>query len=488
MSEDIKKYYEALDSKYKHKYQYIVKDDFGQFLKSLEEDILSVIDPNRQEIYKKKLKKSRYMIKKRWYDSLFEGQNTPLKEEIEFTKTQFLKYKAGILSEKESSFVEKIKDVRAYEKALEQSCNTWLNNINIDITSFRYLETKNKRSLVSAFKSDMLNFCINNDPNEIKEITRVPSIIGEIPIDTKNRSKYVEKDINFDEIEIQLESNSTIDKLLYVDESTHESLILQIEKDTLFRLNAGENVEDSVTKIAILKSLKTFNDLDKKIIIYFYNHFTELYSGKRIEKYISQIVDDLGLHQGKKNRDAVTESIAKIASMNVTQSYGEKVGVFAKFFSAVITEESGRRKVQVSLDGIIEDVIIKDNTINFFKGVYDSLSEDAQQLAVMLQKSRIRLVLEGKGNTETKTPLEFSRSIFWGTKRVDLQMKRILNGLEELKNKGVVVRSYFKNKRYDIEIEYIPFVDDDIKIIRSSDFKTGALIEGATYVVKDSDK
>lgn len=488
MSEDLKKYYEALDSKYKHKFQIIVQDDFSQFLKSLEEDILVVIDKGKQEIYRKKLKRSRYMIKKRWYDALFEGENSPLKDEIEYTKSQFLKYKAGLLSRDEASSVEKIKDIKKYEKALEQVFDTWLNNINIDITSFRYLETKNKRSLISAFKSDMLHFCMNNDPNEIKEITRVPSIIGEIPIDTKNRSKFVEKDVSHEELENQLETSSTIDKLLYVDESTHENLILQIEKDTLFRLNAGENVEDSVTKIAILKSLKTFNDLDKKIILYFYNHFTEIYSGKRIEKYISQIVEDLGLYNGKKNRDAVTESIAKIASMNVSQSYGEKVGVFAKFFSAVITEEDGRRKVQVSLDGIIEDVIIKDNTINFYKGVYDSLSEDAQQLAVMLQKSRIRLVLEGKGNTEVKTPLEFSRSIFWGTKRVDLQMKRILNGLEELKNKGVVVRSYFKNRRYDIEIEYIPFVDDDIKMIRSSDFKTGALIEGATFVVKENEK
>lgn len=474
-----------INIRFKEKYEALMQEDFEAFFNSLISDIKKLNDTKVRDIVVKNLKRTMSNTKKNWNKRTLESSRSPFNIEISYVELQYKQMKSGII--KEVEFIEKFKckDALEYKERILMNLSQWENDDNKLLTDYIYLNSRTKVSMKTAFKNDILKLS-SNYFKDIK-ITRVPSIIGDMPIDTTNRINYLTKE-ETEEIEKELKPiyPSTIDKLIYTDNDSRNELLLKLEHETFMRIKSGEeavSVGDMVAKMAILKSIKTFNSFDKKIILYFYQHFYEMFTGKKIEKYIADIVQDIGLKNQTKYRNMVEESIAKIASMKISHNF-EGHYINGVFFEAKIETVDGRRKATVYLSGIIEDVFIKDNTINFYDTIYNNLSADAQQLAVMFQRKRMKSALEKSGYKQNIVLMEFSRSIFWGTKRIDLQRKRIIVALEELKQKQVVLKDYYYNKKdFSFDVEYIPFPDDTVKNIQSSEFKYGNIIEGAAFDV-----
>lgn len=471
---------------FKEKYVKLVDDDFDMFYDSLRSDMKALQDKRVNEILIKNLKRSTVYTKRNWNKKLVEDKKSAFNKEIDFVQVLYDQLKGKLITQEEFSNKFNAKSVQEYRKKILDKLDEWERDENKLLTDYPYLNDRQKRSIRTAFKNDILKLSINHF-KDVK-IMRVPSIMSDIAIDTTNRIDFLsKKDKEIIDQEDYTAFSSTIDKLLYSDTDSQQQLLLQLEHETFIKIKNGEevsNVGDMVAKMAILKTIKTFNNFDKKIILYFYQHFYEVLSGKKIEKYISNIVEDLGLKNQTKYRDMVENSIAKIASMKISYNF-EGHSINGVFFEAKIEEVEGRRKATVYLSGIIEDVIIKDNTINFYDNVYNNLSADAQQLAVMLQKDRMKLALEKKGYKQNISLMEFSRAIFWGTKRIDLQRKRIISALEELKLKNVVIKDYlYEKKNYMFNIEYIKFAEQDSDKLHRGDFRYGNIIEGAIYSLK----
>lgn len=479
-----------ISSKFKDKYTKLVDKDFDLFYESLSGDIKNINDKSINYILIKNLKRSIVYTKRNWNKKLISDAKSVLNTEIAFMEMQYGQVKGGIISKEAFKKKFNTDSVDEYKKNVLEHLKKWEKDEDELLTNYPYLYDKNKHSLKTAFKNDILSLSIDFF-RDIK-VTRVPTIIGEIPIDTTNRIDFLsDKDkSNIDQKDYS-EFNSTIDRLIYSDSNTQQELLLTLEHETFIKLKNGEevsNVGDIVAKMAILKTLKTFNNFDKKIILYFYKHFYEMLSGKKIEKYISDIVEELGLKNQTKYRDMVENSIAKIASMKISYNF-EGHSINGVFFEAKIENSEGRKKATVYLSGIIEEVIIKDNTINFYDNVYNSLNADAQQLAVMLQKNRMKLALEKSNYIQNITLMEFSRTIFWGTKRIDIQRKRIIAALDQLKLKSVVIHDYkYDKKTYSFNVEYIQFTPDNINKIQSREFKYGNIIEGAIYEIEAQNK
>ncbi|MDU1411914.1 MAG: hypothetical protein E6929_03785 [Clostridium sp.] len=474
--------------KFEEKYNTLMNEDFDVFYNSLISEIKKLNDQRVREIVVKNLKRSMITTKRNWNKKTIEKEDSPFNTELAFVELQYNQMKSGIISYNDFIDRFKCKDVEEYKERVLGILSDWENDENKLLSEYIYFSFRQKRSMKIAFKNDILKLSANFF-KDVK-ITRVPSIIGDIPIDTTNRINYLNKeDVDNITKETKLLVPSTIDKLIYSDNDSQNELLLQLEHETFMKIKNGEEaatVGDMIAKMAILKSLKTFNSFDKKIILYFYQHFYEVFTGKKIEKYVADIVQDLGLKNQTKYRDMVENSIAKIASMKISHNF-EGHYINGVFFEAKIETVGGRRKATVYLSGIIEDVFIKDNTINFYDTTYNNLSADAQQLAVMFQKNRMRLALEKSGYKQTIVLMEFSRSIFWGTKRIDLQRKRIIAALDELKQKKVVLKDYsYSKKNYSFDIEYIPFPNDTVKNIQSSEFKYSNIIEGATFEILNS--
>lgn len=474
-----------ISGKLKEKYNKLVGSDFDLFYESLSGDIKNINDKKINYILIKNLKRSIVYTKRNWNKKLISDVNSTLNKEFAFIDLQYEQVNRGLISKQEFKKKFNTDNIEDYKNIILNNLKLWEKDEDKLLTEYPYLYDKNRHSLKTAFKNDILSLSINFF-KDIK-VTRVPTIIGEIPIDTTNRIDFL-SDRYKDSIDQNdySEFNSTIDRLIYSDINKQQEMLLILEHETFIKIKNGEevfNVGDMVAKMAILKTLKTFNNFDKKIILYFYKHFYEMLSGKKIEKYISDIVEELGLKNQTKYREMVENSIAKIASMKISYNF-EGHSINGVFFEAKLENVDGRKKATVYLSGIIEEVIIKDNTINFYDNVYNSLNADAQQLAVMLQKNRMKLALEKSNYEQNITLMEFSRNIFWGTKRIDIQRKRIIESLNQLKLKKVVIHDYqYDKKTYSFNIEYIPFTEDNINKIQSREFKYGNIIEGTIFDV-----
>ncbi|MGL4772223.1 MAG: hypothetical protein ACRC2K_01540 [Clostridium sp.] len=482
-----KEFEEEIKEKFEKKFKKLVKEDFELFYDSLRGDMISLKDKRVNDILIKNLKRTILYTKRNWNKKLKTDSKSSLNRDLAFVKSEYGKVLSGSMTKFDFKRKYGVENFEGYKEYILNKIEQWEKDEDALLSDYPYIYDKQKRSIKIGFKNDILRLSTIH-AKQIK-ITRVPSIISDIAIDTTNRIDFLSKKEKEEIDSKNLKGISqTIDKLLYSDEDSQDELLLRLEHETFIKIKNGDEasgVGDMVAKMAILKTIKTFNNFDKRIILYFYQHFYELISGKKIEKYISDIVEDLGYKNQTKYREMVENSIAKIASMKISYNF-EGHSINGVFFEAKIEEADGRRKATVYLSGIIEDVIIKDNTINFYDNVYSNLSADAQQLAVMLQKNRMKLALEKKGCEQNIYLMEFSRAIFWGTKRIDLQRKRIIAALEELKAKSVVIWDFiYEKKNYNFRIEYIKFTEQDSNRILNEEFRYGNIIEGAEYSLKE---
>ena len=468
--------------KFKTKYKELLKKDIEDLLDSLEDDFANIEDIDKRELITKNLlsavKKTKYRYVKRIFDDLESDYN----KEIEFAKEQYEKVLSKKITRKKFKEYFNTKNSKEYEEKMYDLMINWRSDEMTLLTDFPYFESCKKSAMNSAFKNDILvlfyRFIENID--NLKNTTKVPSILSSIPIDTTSRTYFLtdEQKKNL-EVCVDINEPSTIDRYIMIDENEQDELLLQLEQKTYLQIKNGENSEkvlDLLTQIALIKSVKYLNRLDVKIISYYYTHFHKIVLEEPIVKSISKITSDLKMANTTKNYDAVESSIAKLGSTRLSYKM-EGRSINGIFLESSIYEQDGVRIAKVYLGSILKELILKKNTLEYDEETFDSLGADAQQLAIWLQKRRYRCALLKTKYSEVITLNKLSTAIYWNTKRIDRKRDRLKIALEDLKKNKLVIRdASYSKKDISFDITYIPLSSMEMAKINMS-YDEGNLIE-----------
>ena len=450
-------------NKFKDKYEQITyeqvyKETFDKFY----ETVLSEL----KIAYNKSLSKNALLVKlirpmkKRWIKIVIHDINSSFNKDIESAQIQYDKVKCGemTISKFESFFG--VSDIDNYKKLQLKTLNKWAMDDKLFLTDFKYLNCLINRSIMIALKNDIYLFYFLCVEKEKVKITKVPTILSELPIDITNKFDYLSdaQKSNLDQAS-DIDTLPPLEKLISLEGDEQDEILIRLEKKTYLEIKKGGNPDkfkDMMTQIALLKSIKYLNSNDTRIINYYYNHFLNVLTGTPIDKTICDITIELGWPNRTQYYDQVENSLAKIGSINMTYNI-EGNRLFGNLLSCMLyTTDNGVKRAEVYLGPILQKIAIKDSAFEYDKSVYNNLSSASQQLAVWVQKRRYNLAINKDGNIDGITTKTFSNAIYFNTKRADRRRNKIIESLEELKSVELIIKSYNYNKRLDmIEIEYI---------------------------------
>jgi len=458
----IQAFKDEIDRILKTKYENLLKENFEPFFISLAGDIISLDNIHNKDLIVKNLARAVKTTKARWANKILNDEKSTLYKEIKFSEYQYKKVLSKELEIEKYEIYFGTDNNKLYKTQLLEKIVFWKKDNDTLLTEFMYLSDLSRNSIKTAFKNDILIMYSRYD-KEIEDnnnnVTRVPSILGDIPIDTTGRVDFLTDDqkIILDESKT-LSENSTIDRFIMIGQEEQNELLIQLEKSTYLQIKSGGNpmlVNDLLTQIAFIRAVKYLNRIDVKIIRYYYTHFHKMVLGEPIIKSINLIVNDIGLTDGIKNYEAVEDSIAKLGSIKLSYNI-EGTSVNGVFLESKIYTLNGAKIAEVYLGNILKELIIKKSTLEYDESVFNSLSDDSQQLAIWLQKRRYRAEINKQSFNEEIYLKEFSTAIYWNTKNHYRQRDRIKASLEELKNNEIIIKDFnYYSKMFQFNIEYI---------------------------------
>lgn len=450
-----------IDKLLKSKYEEIMKKDFSDFYNGVSCEFVNLENVHSRDLAIKNLNRAIKTTKGRWVDKIISDNKSTLFKDIELAQYQYNRVLSGEITLKAFEDLFKVKNVDEYKNILLNEIEAWKCDTNALLSDFCYLKSMNKLSLGKAFKNDILLLYARHDSEseDCIPMTKVPSIMSIIPIDTTGRIDFLTNDEKkkIDSIN-SFEEASTIDRYIMIDEEDQDKLLIQLEQNTYLKIKSGVNpmiVNDLLTQIALIKAIKYLNRIDVKIIRYYYTHFHNMVLGEPIVKSINTIVKEIGMTDAKKNYDAVENSIAKLGSIHLSYNL-EGNSINGVFLESKIYELNGAKIADVYLGNILKELIIKKSTLEYDESVFNSLGDDAQQLAIWLQKKRFACEINEKEYKEELYLKQFGSAIYWNNKNHYRQRDRIKSGLEELKKNKLIVKNFkYDNKQFKFYIEYI---------------------------------
>lgn len=486
----LKKIEKQITSKFKKKYEKLTGMNFKSFYKEINPLLEELYNSEDRNIAVKNLKYNNIrMTKVRWVKKLLSDSKNTLTKDINLAKLQYAKVILNELPlEKFVSFFG-TKNIDEYITVKLEEVETWKNDKDALLTEYKYINTLSKRSLVPAFKNDILVTFVMlcGDEDNSKSLTKIPSILSDIPIDTTSRMDFLSEDQKktLDEA-MDIISPSTIDKLILFDEEDYDEILLQLEKKTYLEIKQGGKADkflDMMTQIALLKSVKYLNATDVKIIRYYYTHFEKMVLSEPIDKTIYQIVSDLGMPNRPNYYDVVENSIAKLSSLKLSYTI-EGNQLHGNFLGCLIYEDEGTKRAKVYLGQILNELLVKKSTFEYDEATFNMLSADAQQLAIWFQKRRYRAAINKTDYIEKIGLGRFSTAIYWNTKRSDRQRTRITAALKELQEKNLIIKDFSCSKRvYEFTIEYIPLSPRELSKLENHSISQPNTIKNSDYKV-----
>lgn len=478
-----------LNVRLKHKYEQMLKKDFKDFYSGLSLELNRMDNIHNRELVIKNLNRAIKTTKTRWINKILSDKNNIISKEIEVAEHQYRKVLSNEISiDKFKSFFG-VNDINEYKKKLLNSLDKWKNDSSCLLTDFTYLNAMSTSSITTAFKNDILTIYskYENNMEDDSAITKIPSILGYIPIDTTGRADLltIEQKKNVEKTNSFIKG-STIDRYIMIDEEEQNKLLIQLEQSTYLQIKSGVNpmiVNDLLTQIALIKAVKYLNRIDVKVIRYYYTHFHKMVLGEPIIKSINTIVKDLGLTDGIKNYEAVENSIAKLGSIHLSYNM-EGNSINGVFLESKIYELNEAKIAEVYLGNILKELIIKKSTLEYDESLFNSLSDDAQQLAIWLQKRRYAAEINKKGYYEDIYLKQFSTAIYWNTKNHYRQRDRIKAALTQLKDNNMIIEEFnYDNKMFIFKIEYIPLSEKEKAKLDLGQYKNEGVIENVAHAL-----
>lgn len=472
---------------YKSKYEKLLKRDFEEFYLEMAPRLNSLNKITEKELEIKKLKTNMKKTKTRWIKKILTDKSSKVFKDIESVKIVYEKVVSNELSKDKFYELFKTKDINEYIEVKTIELEEWKNNDDLLLMEFKYIESMDKRAIGSAFKNDISLRYLKKYlvEEQSKPLTKVPTILSNLPIDTTSRIDFLSEDQKKDLDEAgDISSPSTIDKLIMFSEEDYDKILLQLEKKTYIEIKKGgkaDNFLDMMTQIALLKSVKYLNSTDVNIIRYYYTHLEKMVLGDPIDKTIYQVVTDLGLPNRPQYYEQVENSLAKLGSMNLSYDL-EGNSIHGNLLGCMIYEDEGVKRATVYLGPILQAVVLKKSTFEYDEAIFNGLSSDSQQLAIWFQKRRYRAAINSSDYMDIIGLGAFSTAIYWNTKRKDRQRDRILASLKELQDNNLIIKEYNYDKRvYEFTIEYIPLSPRELSKLESTSFEQGNILKETSY-------
>lgn len=474
-------------SAYRTKYEELLESDFEEFYFEMAPHLNNLNKIRVKELEIKKIKTNMKKTKGRWLKKVLTNKNSKVLKDIDSVKVVYEKVVNQELSQDKFSELFGSKDINEYVQIITSTLDDWKNDDEILLTEFKYIECVDKRAIRSAFKNDIsLKYLIKYlEEENSKPLTKVPTILSDLPIDTTSRMDFLSDEQKKDLDEAgDIDSPSTIDKLIMFDQGAYDEILLQLQKKTYIEIKKGGKADkflDMMTQIALLKSVKYLNSTDVDIIRYYYTHLEKMVLGEPIDKTIYQVVIDLGLPNRPQYYEQVENSLAKLGSMNLSYDL-EGNSIHGNLLGCMIYEDEGVKRATVYLGPILQAVVLKKSTFEYDEATFNSLSSDSQQLAIWFQKRRYRSAINNQGYNDIIALGMFSTAIYWNTKRKDRQRDRILASLKELKEKNLIIKDFFYDKRiYQFTIEYIPLSPRELSKLEINNTSHNNVLKDANY-------
>ena len=451
---------EEIYNKLKSKYEELFKKDFKIFFKT------TILEMDTDLEIKALLSKVIRPTKKRWIKMITNNKESSFNKNLELVRLSIEKANGDDEEISKILGLLGVKSIEEYEKSEFNKLQKWVNDDNKLLSEFVHLSELRNKSILSAFRNDItLSYLINlestEEPQTINKVsvTKVPAIFSQIPIDVTGKIDYLTTDQK-KSLDCENDSVLTLDKLISLEGNEQEEILMKLEKKTYLEIKNGGNPDnylDTMTQIALLKSIKYLNSFDTKIVNYYYNHFEHVVTGTPIDKSLYEITMELNMPNTSAYTEYVENSLAKLGSMNMTYNIeGNKL--YGNLLSCMIYTKNGVKRAKVFLGAILQNLVIKDSAFEYDKDIYNNLSDASKQLAVWLQKRRYNLALNKTSQTRTEEIelVEFSNTIYFKTKRADRRRNTILKSLEELKTRKLIVTDFnYTKKSNTITIEYV---------------------------------
>lgn len=475
-----------INDKLKHKFSGIFKENFKEFYNGLSSEIKRLDNANDREILIKNMAMSIRKTKTRWVNKILTDKNGPIVKEISYAEFKYNSLLAGEITKAEFKKFSSAATFEEFKDKLIDPLNKWKDDPESLLTDFKYFKTLSKYSIKTAFKNDILKMYSNFESGEVNT-TKIPSILGDIPIETTNRVYFL-TDEQRKSLDEGLDSirDGTIDRIVMIGEEAEEELLLQLEKSTYLNIKSGGNptvLEDLMTQIALIKAVKTLNKLDTMIIRYYYTHFHKIVLGEPIIKSIGDICKDIGLSHSGSNFEAIIDSIAKLGSMNITHNYkGNSIN--GGFLTSYIYQIEGKTFAKVQLGDILNNLILRNSTYSFDENIFNNLCADAQQLLAWLQKRRYKTVLNQVDRIDRIHIKAFANAIYWNTKVLAKQRTRIMAALSDLKNNNIIVKDFMYDKKaFTFEVEYIDLPENEKDKLLNEDGDSNKVLLSGTHTI-----
>lgn len=470
---------------FKVKYEKITGSKFNKLYDSLDADLKKIADINKRENTYKRLIATTRQTKQRWVKKVKDDKDLKINIDVKNAMYYYDKVLNNELTITQFKVMFEANDINEFTEKVFRELTAWATSNDTLLSDFKYLNSLHKRSIISAFKNDIIRLYYSYLNDNYKVITRIPRVLSNIPFDPTNSKDYftVEEKKELDDIN-NFSLDGTIDKLISTSDSN--DLLLKLEKRTYLRIEEGKQTQDLITQIAFLKAAKALNNLDLKIISLFYTNFYNLVSDKSIDKYISDLVKELGLSDNKGNFNAVEKSLNKIGSIRLESPSYEGRKLKGSILDVFFDENNGRKHVEVYLGGFLKNLILMDSSLNFNKDIFDKLSADSQQLAIWLQNRRLKVSINSPDFKEIISLNEFADAILMTVKNVYKRRDRIMSALKELQTYHLIIKDFeYQKKEYQFEVEYIELPAVILTKIKNQDFKAGELIEGIDYSISN---
>lgn len=469
----INKYRNRLIDKFGAKYKEVTGQGIEDFLDNNLDKISDIFMKlyKQKDLYLSDFQKRVEKTMRRWVKAEIDKENSSLYKEFKIATELYNKIK----DTSPKGIFENIYNCDTPEELLKKNKEKLL-KWKADkeyFLDFPYIKEKRLSAIKPAVCNDIIVYLLNIYGEEEKDIVKVPSMLQEIPEDTTNRVKVgSKKDV--------IEDESTVNKQVYYNEDTGEEISFTIDKNEYLSFLSGGAVTelDKEIRTEMFKQLKVFNSLDRDLLQYVLQQTKELYSADKIERDLSEIVLATGRKNNKTARDDVKNALYKLGSSGYKKD-GKFVG---RFFSVRIEPVKDKQHfkdvVHIYIDGMLREVILSNNTFNFYADNFNLLSKDAQKILISLQNERILRVLNNNPDLFTrKTFSDFKKVIYFNNKRTIKQ--RILSALDELVKYKMSIKNYRLIDKYEVEIEFFKFAERDIILITGEDFKYGDFVDGS---------
>ncbi|MCG8541870.1 MAG: hypothetical protein MJA82_18305 [Clostridia bacterium] len=400
--------------------------------------------------------------KRRWFDYVKKELSPNYKKQYRFILKQIMDYKQQYIKYKDNSFI--IHDIDKFKDEKLIEIEKWAVDDSFLITDFLYLNNYNESNIVKAFKNDLKYLIVmiifdKYDSNIHSVITERPnSMINKPLFGQRERGKTRGKIIEIDD-DRELVSEYTVGNNFQLQTVVSEKEIKKItESKHNIKLENWHNTDEKDSELYDYISMKRGKlFLTQKVVIVEISDICKKLYGQALtkqkiltEKRVlklggSRLIGDIEYPDiPDMENDRFVFHYFQYTKITTDQQTGKRIAIF-KYTDSVYDEFLNKQTVKIYSDHM------KNFELPFSREILFAL----QQLRINCYKKDQSYLIS--------LPYDFFLFQFrFSSQNVKDTLKLIEKSLQELKDKGIVVKDFKKSNKSDFEIKLFELTDFEI--------------------------